>query len=100
MNVQFTGKQRFAEMDHLDPTYPGLENFTGSSPAYTLVNAQITRRFKIWEIYLGGENLTDYTQEHAILDWQNPFGENFDAMQVWGPLLGIRGYAGIRLWID
>jgi outer membrane receptor for ferrienterochelin and colicin len=100
MNTQYTGKQRFAAAEHLTTYVPGLENFEGYAPAYVMVNAQITRKFKNLEFYLGGENLTNTTQKHAILDWQNPFGEFFDAMQVWGPLLGIRGYAGLRYWID
>lgn len=99
-NIQYTGWQRFAETGHLPSTIEEGRYFRGYSPAYVLLNAQVTRRFKHWEIYVGGENLTDYRQERAIIDWQNPFGEHFDAMQVWGPLVGARGYAGLRLWLD
>jgi hypothetical protein len=98
MNANFIGRQRFADAHNLPDNF--AENFTGKAPAYALLNAQITRRFRQWELYLGGENLTGYRQEHAIVDWQNPYGEYFDAMQVWGPLVGARGYAGIRCWID
>ncbi len=99
-NIQYTGWQRFADAGHAPAGIPGREHFEGYSPAYALVNAQMTRRFKHWEIYVGGENLTDFRQEHAIIDWQNPFGEHFDAMQVWGPLVGARGYVGVRMWLD
>jgi hypothetical protein len=98
LNAQFTGQQRFADAHHLPADF--RENFTGIAPAYLLLNAQVTRRFKNLEIYLGGENLTNYTQKHAIVDWENPFGEYFDAMQVWAPLVGARGYAGLRWWIE
>ncbi len=99
-NVQFTGRQRFVHADHLPANFPDKAAFEGFSPAYTIFNAQVTRRFRIWELYIGGENLSDVRQEQAIIDWRNPFGEYFDAMQVWGPLVGIRGYAGIRMWLD
>ncbi len=99
-NIQYAGRQRFTAAEHIMTPIQGIENFEGYSPSYVVLNAQVTRRFKTLEIYLGSENLSNYTQKHAIIDWQNPFGENFDAMQVWGPLLGIRGYVGIRWWID
>ncbi|MEK7256703.1 MAG: TonB-dependent receptor, partial [Bacteroidota bacterium] len=97
-NVQYTGKQRFADAHHTPSVL--IENFKGDAPAYVLVNAQVTRRFKTFEVYVGGENLTNFTQEHAIVDWENPYGEYFDAMQVWAPLVGARGYVGVRLWLE
>ena len=97
-NTQLIGKQRFAQ-SHGVPSEL-IEDFTGDAPAYAVLNAQVTRRFKNLEVYLGGENLTDYRQESAIVDWERPFGEFFDAMQVWGPLVGARAYFGIRWWID
>jgi outer membrane cobalamin receptor len=96
--TQLVGKQRFAHSHNVPSEL--IADFTGDSPAYVTVNAQVSRNFKNIEFYLGGENLTDYRQEAAIVDALNPFGEYFDAMQVWGPLVGARGYAGIRWWID
>jgi outer membrane cobalamin receptor len=96
--TQLVGKQRFAH-SHGQPSEL-IRDFTGESPAYVTLNAQVSRNFKNLEFYLGGENLTDYRQEHAIVDALNPFGEYFDAMQVWGPLVGARAYAGVRWWID
>ncbi len=66
------------------------------SPAYVIVHAQITRNFKNWSVYLGGENLTDYTQEYPILAADDPFGPYFDASMIWGPVMGRMFYAGIR----
>jgi hypothetical protein len=97
--TQYVGWQRFADASHVPSNIVEKRYFNGYSPAYLTLNAQATRRFKHWEIYLGGENLTDYRQDHAIVDWQNPFGEHFDAMQVWGPLVGVRGYVGLRMWL-
>jgi len=66
------------------------------SPAFFILHAQITKRFKHFDIYAGGENLTDFRQEDPIIASDDPFGQYFDASIVWGPLLGRRFYAGIR----
>ena len=66
------------------------------SPNYTLVNAQISRGFRWGSIYLGSENLFDFRQADPVIDAENPFGENFDASIVWGPVAGRVIYAGFR----
>ena len=66
------------------------------SKEYMVVNTQITRKFKHFEIYLGSENLLNYKQQNPIIDAQNPFGSNFDASMVWGPIGGRTTYAGLR----
>jgi outer membrane receptor protein involved in Fe transport len=63
---------------------------------YPMVNAQVTHVFKKWEFYLGGENLTNYRQADPIVDAANPFGSKFDATEIWGPVMGINVYAGLR----
>lgn len=72
----------------------------GYSPVFPLLYAQITRRFKGWDIYFGGENLTNYRQPCPIIGYDAPFGPDFDASCVWGPVSGIKIYAGFRftLW--
>jgi len=70
------------------------------SPAYTMLNAQVTRRFRIWEAYVGVENLGNYTQKHPIIAADQPFGENFDASMVWGPIQERKFYLGLRLTIE
>ncbi len=80
--------------DFMQSDYP-----SGYSPAYPLLYAQITRRFKGFDVYLGGENLTDYTQKNPIIGADDPFSPSFDASCVWGPLMGRRIYLGIRLTI-
>ncbi len=70
------------------------------SPAYTIVNAQITRYFRKWNIYLGGENLTNFTQKDPILAADDPFGDHFDSSMIWGPVMGIKVYAGLRYTLD
>ena len=66
------------------------------SPAYCLLNAQITKKFRRWEIYAGGENLTNYKQKNPIIASDDPFGENFDATVIYAPISGIMGYLGVR----
>ena len=70
------------------------------SPSFFILHAQVTKRFKHFDIYAGGENLTDFRQEDPIIAPDDPFGEYFDASVVWGPLLGRRFYAGVRINID
>ncbi|MCZ4695939.1 TonB-dependent receptor [Ancylomarina euxinus] len=70
------------------------------SPAYAMLNAQVTKRFKIWEVYFGAENLGNYTQKHPIIDAGDPFGGNFDASMIWGPIQERKFYLGVRLTID
>lgn len=70
------------------------------SPTYKpfpQLNAQITRNFRKWAIYIGGENLTGYRQKNPIIDAANPWGDNFDATMVYGPIHGPMVYIGARL---
>lgn len=69
------------------------------SPAYWVLLAQVTRSFKAFDIYLGGENLTNFMQHNPIISAEDPFGPNFDASLVWGPLMGRTIYAGFRFKI-
>lgn len=74
------------------------ELYDGSKyPAYFMLQAQITREFRHFSIYLGGENLTNYIINDPILHAHHPWSPSFDATQIWGPVTGIMGYIGIRL---
>ena len=61
------------------------------------LNAQVTRFFRYWSIYAGGENITGRRQRHPIIAADDPWGPNFDATMVWGPVHGAIYYIGIRL---
>ena len=67
-----------------------------SAPAYTIINAQVTKNFKMWNIYLGGENLTNYKQNDPIIAADDPFGKYFDSSMIWGPVSGMNIYLGLR----
>ncbi|MBR3291753.1 MAG: TonB-dependent receptor [Bacteroidales bacterium] len=89
-----------------------------TSPVFPMLYAQITRKFKGIDIYVGAENILGYRQHHAIIGAEDPFGINFgvgdthtmassshipqifDASNVWGPLMGRKFYIGLRytLW--
>ena len=71
------------------------------SKRYSLLNAQVTRVFsRQFEVYAGGENLTNYKQKNPILASDNPFGANFDSTIVYAPIFGAAFYAGLRFNID
>jgi len=85
--------------------------FTGTNPtqyqladyvsSYSLMNAQIAKVFsKNFEIYVGGENFTNFKQENPILSSEDPFGANFDSTIVYAPILGSMYYAGLRFTIN
>lgn len=67
------------------------------SPVFPMFYAQITRKFNKVELYAGGENLLNYRQPDPIISADDPFSDNFNASIIWGPLMGIRIYAGMRL---
>ncbi|MFK7952474.1 MAG: TonB-dependent receptor [Ekhidna sp.] len=66
------------------------------TPSFFLLNAQVSRGFRWGNIYLGSENLLNFTQSNPIIDAKNPFGNNFDASIVWAPVAGRMVYAGFR----
>jgi len=101
LNSQLVGPQR------LPTLYGDLSNLPAYrqealSPTFALLNAQVSKKLgKGWEVYLGGENLTNYRQEQPILGAQDPFGQNlqpqlFDASAVYAPVFGTMVYAGFR----
>lgn len=93
---QLNGSVRLPDTRMSPEEYQKPEN----SPFYTVIHAQISKRFKYFELYVGGENLTDFLQKDPIIAADDPFGDYFDASMIWGPLLGRRFYAGIRLTIE
>lgn len=74
----------------------GSMSWKSTYNAYLGLNAQITRNFRHWAVYIGGENLTGYTQPNPIVDAANPWGPNFDASMIYGPLHGAVVYVGFR----
>lgn len=93
--AQFNGPARLPDNIGLPIEYQRDK----TSPAYTIYNAQVTKYFKKWNVYLGGENLSNFVQPNPIIAADDPFGNYFDASQIWGPLLGRKIYIGFRYLI-
>ena len=74
----------------------GTSSWKESYPAYGQLNAQVTRTFRHFSVYVGGENLTGYKQKNPIIDAAHPWSSTFDPTLVWGPMQGARAYIGIR----
>ncbi len=88
--AQYNGKSRLpATIDDSD----------GYTPDFVIFNAQITRKFRYFEIYGGAENIGDFKQDRPIISADNPYNSRFDASNVWAPIMGRRVYAGIRFSI-
>jgi outer membrane receptor for ferrienterochelin and colicins len=81
------------------PSAIGYTTNATESPAFPLYFAQITKNTKRLDIYLGAENILDYRQPNPIINGDNPFVKGFDASQIWGPMMGRKIYAGVRLRI-
>jgi outer membrane receptor for ferrienterochelin and colicin len=81
------------------PSLSGYDTPADESPWFPVYFAQITKNTKRFDIYLGIENIFNYKQDDPIIDHQNPFGPDFDSSMIWGPLMGRKIYAGIRLRI-
>lgn len=65
--------------------------------AFEQLQAQVTREFRHFSIYVGGENLTGFRQKNPIISPLNPYSDTFDPTLTWGPVKGRMFYAGIRL---
>ena len=76
------------------PASPALKK--DRYPTYAQLNAQITRVWRHWSLYIGAENITGYRQPDPILGTDNPYTD-YDATMVYGPLHGAMFYAGVRL---
>lgn len=63
-------------------------------------NAQITKRFEVFDLYLGVENITNFLQQQAVISPYDPHNGYFDASLVWGPLDNRLVYLGARLRIE
>ena len=94
--AQFNGDSRLPSTNMNPVEYERANN----SPAYTILNAQIKKVFKKWEIYVGVENITNFTQHNPIIAASEPYSQFFDASMVWGPIVGRKIYCGLRYSIE
>lgn len=74
----------------------GQQSWSARYGSFEQLSAQVTRYFRRWSIYVGGENLTNFKQKNPIIDAANPWGDNFDSTMIWGPMHGAKAYVGVR----
>ena len=91
------GEQRFPSTRGNAPVF----RLPDYSPTVGTFNAQITRVFShAFEIYVGGENITNVKQSNPILASDFPFSSAFDSTLVYGPIFGSMYYAGLRFKLN
>ena len=91
------GEQRFSSTMQS----PEAFRLNSHSTTFSTLNSQVTKVFSDqFEVYLGGENITNVRQENPILSANNPFGANFDSTFVYGPIFGSMYYAGLRFKLN
>jgi outer membrane receptor for ferrienterochelin and colicin len=91
------GEQRFAST----VSNPAAYRLPAYTPTVGTLNGQITKVFSnTFEVYVGGENITNVKQNNPILANNDPFGSNFDTTFVYGPIFGSSYYAGLRFKLN
>ena len=93
VTLQLNGGGRLPQSYMLEQ---GIPAWNSRYEAYEQLNVQVTRYFRHWSIYVGGENLTGFKQKNPIIDASNPWGSNFDSTLTWGPMHGAVYYVGVR----
>jgi len=71
-----------------------------TAPSYYTINAKAVYHVaRAWDLYAGGENLTNYTQAGSAHDEPHYFDQygNFNTSHIWGPLRGRQVYLGTRI---
>lgn len=105
LTAQFNGPGRMP--DGYNPLAGDTQYYTASDGTlyhtwYPQLMAQVTKYFRTASIYVGAENMTNFTQHNPIVGARNaqgyvdPAAKDFDATQVWGPIHGWKLYLGFR----
>jgi outer membrane receptor protein involved in Fe transport len=81
------------------PWLNGYNSEVKESPCFPIFFAQVTKNTKRIDVYLGAENILDYTQKNPIINPTNPFDQGFESSFIWGPILGRKVYVGARIRI-
>ena len=87
---QFNGGGRMPDADKVNPLW------NDSFDSFVILNAQISKFFRTWSVYVGAENITDFMQKHTVIAPNDPWGKDFDATMIWGPVHGRKFYIGVR----
>jgi outer membrane receptor for ferrienterochelin and colicins len=80
------------------PTFPKPFERAEVSPWFSQHHLQIKKVFsEKLSAYIGLKNVFNYTQDSPLIDWQNPFGDNFDTSYAYGPLQSRRLLMGLSI---
>ncbi len=89
--TNYIGTSRIPIHDQLDFEY---------SDPFSLVNFNITRKWDVFDLYVGGENILSYTQDNPILGADDWSSSNFDASLIYAPVHGRMIYLGFRYGLE
>ena len=87
VTANYIGKSRIPSHSEINTEF---------SEPFNLYNAQITKRFRSFDVYLGGENILGYKQNTPILGADTPYLDIFDASLIYAPINGRMIYVGFR----
>jgi outer membrane receptor for ferrienterochelin and colicins len=80
------------------PSYDVSFQKSEKSPWFSQHSFQLKKQFNAsFSMYLGVKNIFNYTQDTPLIDWQNPFGDDFDTSYAYGPLQNRRLLIGLSL---
>ena len=116
LTAQFNGEGRMPDgfvIPEGSKQYHTLANGEVYHKWYPQLLGQITKFFRTWSIYLGAENMTNFTQDSPIVGervsgdkairqeargggFVNPHSANYDASMIWAPIHGWKLYLGFR----
>ena len=111
LTAQFNGEGRMPDgfaIPEGSKQYFTDENGQVHHKWYPQLLGQITKFFRTWSIYLGAENMTNFTQDNPIVGerleakgekhggFVNPHSANYDASMIWAPIHGWKLYLGFR----
>ena len=68
--------------------------------SYEQLQAQVTREFRYFSVYVGAENITAFRQKNPLINAENPWDASFDPTLVRGPITGRMFYVGVRMNIE
>ena len=109
LTAQFNGEGRMPDgfvVPEGSNQYRVLDNGQIYHKWYPQLLGQVTKFFRTWSIYLGAENMTNFTQDNPIVGerittneghhFVNPQSANYDASMIWAPIHGWKLYLGFR----
>lgn len=111
LTAQFNGEGRMPDgfvIPEGSKQYNTLANGQVYHKWYPQLLGQVTKFFRTWSIYLGAENMTNFTQDSPIVGdrleakgekhggFVNPHSATYDASMIWAPIHGWKLYLGFR----